>query len=203
MAILKQWDLSFEFIFRELDEELWVKYEMYFRWDNESIIRDDILKRSPIGWASRSPFALRANEHQGDSLLPVLDAVLDTNEPDYWQPIEPDVVIGFYPEMEFPLLPSKRHVFYVADHIKAARELRLKRKADNKGKLPDDKITLMVMVDSYNWQGCGAYQGQGIALVMSPTREKLELFRDDLRREWDIFRKEQRLDERIEESEHG
>jgi len=46
MAILEQWNLSFEFVFRELDDALWVQYEFYFRWKGDSIIRDDILKRS-------------------------------------------------------------------------------------------------------------------------------------------------------------
>lgn len=199
MAILKNWDLSFEFIFRELDECLWVQYEIYFRWQGESIVRDDLLKRSPSGWAGRAEGSFRANEYDGDSFLPVLERVLETNQAEYWKPTEPDVIIGLYPDRYFPLIPSKNKIVYEAECVKGERIKREERKKENNGRLPDDTITMIVMIDSYNWQGCGAYEGQGPALILAPSRETMESFRDELQAEWKAFKRDQRLEERLKE----
>lgn len=42
MAILHDNNLSFEFIFKEFDECLWLKYEIYFRWNDQYVFRDDV-----------------------------------------------------------------------------------------------------------------------------------------------------------------
>lgn len=199
MAVLKKWDLSFEVVFRELDECLWVQYEIYFRWQGEPIFRDELLKRSPSGWVDRPKGALKANEHHGDSLIAVLEKVLDCNEFDYWQPIEPDIVVGFYPDAYFPFMPSHSKIIYEAEHVKTEALAREKQKRENGGKLPDDTITMVAMVDSYNFKDCVAYEGQGPAFIMTPSRENLEQFLSDLKAEWKLFEVEQRLEERIKE----
>lgn len=76
MAILRDKGLSLEIIFKELDDCLWLKYEIYFRWDDKHIFRDELLKRSPAGWAGRSKGALCANEYDGDSFLPILEEAI-------------------------------------------------------------------------------------------------------------------------------
>jgi len=148
MAILKKLDLSFEFVFRKLDDELWVQYEFYFRWKRHLMIRDDIFKRSPIGWAFRSPGAFRANELDRESFLPVLDQVLETNKPGYWKSTEPDVIIAFYPERRLPLLVNGMRLMWKDTDIKNQKNLKLSAK--NKAKSPDDIITMVAMVDAYN-----------------------------------------------------
>lgn len=130
-----------------------------------------------------------------------MQKALETDEPDYWEPTEPDVVIAFYPEVPFSMLPSRARSIYEAEHIKHERETRELRKQANGGKLPDDTITMIAMVDAYNWRGCSAYSGQGYALVMSPTRASLERFRDQLSAEWESLKMDQRLDARLQERE--
>jgi hypothetical protein len=85
----------------------------------------------------------------------------------------------------------------------ASREQREQRKEQNGGKLPDDIITMMAMVDCYNFKGCKAYEGQGPALVLTTTRRKWEKFRKELESEWERFKIEQRLDERLGQQDSG
>lgn len=203
MAIIKESDLSFEFNFCTLDDALWVQYELFFRWKNENLIRDDILKRSPSAWSGRSNGAFLANEFDRDSFLPVLNEVLASNESNYWVPTEPDVVIAFFPDFAIPFLPSTAKMIYEADSAKASRERQERRKKQNEGKLPDDNITMVAMVDCYNFKGCKAYEGQGPALVLTTTRRKWEKFRDELESEWQRFKIEQRLEERLGQQDSG
>jgi hypothetical protein len=199
MAVLTDSLLSFEFTFKEVDDVLWVKYEFFFRWDGESVFRDELLKRSPCGWAGRSPGALCANEFDEDSFLPVLREVLTSREPIYWQPTEPDVVIAFYPDRIFPLMPSRSQEIYVADHIVQEREDRRRRKEAHGGILPDDPITMIVFVDAYNWRDGAPYYGSGLGLIMRPQRKDLAVFYKELRREYRAFVTRERLEERIKE----
>jgi len=92
MAVLSESGLSFGFTFKELDDCLWVRYEFFFRWKDEYVFRDELLKRSPAGWSGRSEGALLANESDEDSFLPVLKQAVDATEPVCWEPIEPDVM---------------------------------------------------------------------------------------------------------------
>ena len=45
MAILKSGNLSFEIVFSDYDDADWVQYQFYFRWDDEPLVRDDLLKK--------------------------------------------------------------------------------------------------------------------------------------------------------------
>lgn len=198
MAILEQWNLSFEFRFKELDDELWVQYEIFFKWRGESVFRDELLKRNPPGWAKRSQGALRANEHHEDTFLPVLKTVLDKNERGYWQPTDPDFTIGFFPDEEYPFFPPPRPSAS-ADHVIEARLQRAEAKKKAGGKLPDDTITMVAFVDAYNWADCAPYQDQGFCLCMRPQRAHLQRFYNNLNYEWKSFKTRERLDERIAE----
>lgn len=197
MAILKEGKLSFEIVFRILDDALWVHYEIFLRWNNESIIRDDLLKRSPSYWSKRSPGALLAEESERDTFLPVIDRVLEYNEADYWVPTEPDIVVAFFPDFSVPFLPSGARMIYESEDHKIEREQSESRKEKNGGKLPGDPITMVAMIDCYNMKGCNIYMGHGPALVLTTTRAKLKRFRNQLAMEWESFKIEQRFDERI------
>ena len=69
MAKLTSRDLSFDFRFARF-EYGWVKYEFYFRWKGESIVKDSILKRWGEYWGRRPEEAFLANEHEEDGLIP-------------------------------------------------------------------------------------------------------------------------------------
>lgn len=198
MATLRDDNLSFDFRFAELDECLWVQYEFYFRWKNEPVFRDELLKRSPAGWADRPPGALLANEFDGDSFLPKLKKAIMGTEPVCWQPTEPDVTIAFFPGMQFPFIPGWRNPAGWDEGTPAAREGRQRRKAARKGLLPDDRFTMIVFVDSYNWPG-SSYSNTGFALHMTPTRKELATFYYALKNEYDEFVVRENLEERIRE----
>lgn len=199
MATLRDNGLSFEFVFKEVDDSLWVKYELFFRWENQYVFRDDLLKRSPLGWAGRSEGALCANEYDGDSFLPVLEEAIDAIAPICWEPTEPDMMIAFYPDQYFPFIPDRRKEIYAAEHILKKRDERRKRKEANNGRLPDDVVTMVVYTDAYNFKDCSPYYGTGFAMVLSPTRVDLAIFLESLKREYDDFVIRERLAERIAE----
>lgn len=199
MAMLRDNDLSLEFIFKEVDECLWLKYEVYFRWKDQYVFRDGLLKRSPSGWAGRSEGALCANEYDGDSFLPVLEKAIDALEPVCWEPTEPNMMIAFYPDQRFPFIPDREKEIYFADHILKQSEKRRKRKAANNGRLPDDVVTTIVYVDAYNLKGCSPYYGTGFTMILAPTRENLAKFYQELKCEYEKFVIEEKLEERLAE----
>ena len=197
MAILRDDQLSLEFVFKEVDDCLWLQYELYFRWDDHDVFHDELLKRSPIGWAGRTKNALMANEHQEDSFLPILEKAVDALEPLCWEPSEPDIKIAFYPEQSFPFIPNRYKEIYVSDYCLRQREERRLRKARNNGRLPDDVITMIVFADSYNFKDCGVYCGSGFGMFLSPTRAQLSTFYTELKCEYDAFVAKENLAERL------
>lgn len=203
MAVLKEGKLSLEIVFRCLDDALWVQYEIYFRWQNEPILRDDLLKRDPKYWNKRSPGALLAGEYERDTLLSVIDKVLRDKEADYWVPTEPDVVVAFFPDFVVPFMPSGAKLIYESEDQKVERQQRESSKEKSGGKLPGDPITILAMVDCKNLKGCHTYEGHGPALVLTTTRTKLKRFRNQLAAEWEKFKVEQNLEQRIAQSNAG
>lgn len=195
MAILKSGNLIFEFRFKEFDDCGWVQYEILFKWGDQPIINDSILKRYNEHWANRSFGAFKANDHREDSFIQILDKVLETNEPDYWEPIEPDVTIGIYPDMYFPFLESHLKLVWEKPEAKQKREERERGKSEAAGRLPDDPITLVIFVDQYNMEDCEPYSGEGPALIMVPTRKQLETFAKELKKEYMEFKNKYPVDE--------
>lgn len=181
MAYLQSlnWTLEIRYYPKPGDPE-WLHYEIYFRYKGEPIIRDDLLKRSPKAWGDRPPGALLANEHGGCSLVPTLKRVLETNQAQYWQPIEPDFTIAFYPGMYFPFQPS--HWVDVTPPEMADPE---DRRYDVG---PDDTpVTIIAMVDAYNFGQEFAYNLQGPALILHVERRVLEQFCDDLQADLESY----------------
>lgn len=201
MAKLSSDSLVFEYKYKGFHLPAWIEYEFFFWWDGESIVNDVILKRWSDYWGNRSKSALLANDYGGDGFIDVLERVLDTNKPDYWQPMEPDVLFAIYPEMYFPFLPSERRVIWESDKFKQEREARQRLK-ELHGKLPDDLITLIFFVDTYNFRNCGAYSGDGISLHMVVKRDALEWFRLELKKEYAEFKARFNVDEEIERYEN-
>ena len=113
--------------------------------------------------------------------------MLEKDEPDYWEPLEPDIIVAVYPGMYFPFLPSHMKLIYERDEIKAKRIARDQEKA-KKGKLPDDAFTFIAFVDAYNLKDAGAYRGQGLSWQMIVHRNALEQFVADLEEEYRVFK---------------
>lgn len=186
MAILRSDDLGFEFRYGGL-EDGWVQYHFYFLWKGEPVFRDEPLKRSTSLWASRPKSAFRANSDRRDEFIPFLRRVLENDEPDYWEPMEPDIIVAIYPNMLFPFVRPAR-VLWVSEEVKREAEERARLKAQQP-KLPDDLYTFMPMVDGYNFEGSRGYYWQGFLMQMVVTRKDLETFTRELEREYAEFKK--------------
>ncbi|MDM8548801.1 hypothetical protein QUF72_01935 [Desulfobacterales bacterium HSG2] len=194
MAILKSELLSLEISFTRFDEAGWVHYEICFRWKNELIINDKILKRDGEYWGARKTGSFLANEYERDGLTRVISQVLNSNEPEYWEPMEPDMIVAIYPEMYFPFMKSHHKLVYERDEHRKEREEREKRKKES-GRLPDDIFTIIVFIDAYNFKDSNAYYGEGISLHLIADRETLEKFNSELSKEYAEFKEKYKLDE--------
>ena len=164
-----------------------VQYEIGFLWEGESMINDALLKRSSDYWRSRSKGVFLASDYEKDSLIETIEKALETNEPEYWEPIDPDVILAIYPEMDFPFIKPHHEVIWMSLKVKEKIERRQREKQE-KGKLPDDWITLICFIDAYNFQNSGAYYDSGIALHMLVERKDLEAFCLELKREYAEFK---------------
>lgn len=180
MAVLRSDDLSVDFRYTAHGgEDGWVQYQFYFNWKDEPVFKDDVLKRWSSYWGARPTSAFLANEFEADGLIPLIRKVLDSDQPDYWEALEPDIVVAIYPEMYFPFLPHHHKLIRESESFKARRVAREKEKAKH-GKLPDDSFTVMFFVDAYNFKEADAYYGQGFSLNLIVERHELERFYTDL-----------------------
>lgn len=200
MAILHDGDLSLEIKHREF-EFGWVYYDIWLRWRGDPVINDAILKRVNDHWAKRGVGAIKACEHQECGIVPLLRRVLETNEADYWEATDPDILLALYPDDVFPFLPSKWHVVYEAPEAKAKREARAHERSE-RGPLPDDYIELLLFVDVYNFEGATAYSGSGLCFRLGAKRADVQAFYEALRGEYLVFREEWKVHE-VNEAEWG
>lgn len=180
MARLTSGNLAFEFRFVEVDRNGWVQYELTFLWEGEPLVNDRLLKRDGLYWLKRRVGAFKASERNKDTFLPVLAEVLRTSEPNYWQPVEPSVVIAFYPEMAFPFLQSAPPT-PLSDERRRAKEL-------HDGKLPDDLMNMIIFIDGHNLRNGKPFSGEGLSLMINPTREQLSRFYGRLQGEYKQFK---------------
>ncbi len=193
MALLKSELLSLEINFVGF-EYGWVQYEIYFKWENEPIINDNLLKRDGEYWSSRKTGSFLANEDEKDRLIDTISKVLETNEPEYWEPIDPDIIVAIYPEMYFPFLKSHYTLIDESEDHKKKRQEREKLKKEL-GSLPDDSFTINVFIDAYNFKNSDAYYDEGISLHLIVDRVTLENFKSDLSKEYSEFKEKYRVDE--------
>ena len=192
MAILKSGKLSFDFRYTGF-EYGWVQYQFYFLWRDEPIVRDEVLKRQSDYWNKRPQGAFLANDHESDGFLPFLKKVLDSNEADYWEPIEPDIVVALYPNDFSPFLKSHLPLVYESEESKQKREARIKSKGTER-KRPDDLFTLIVFVDAYNFKDADGYYGQGLSMHMIVERQDVETFASELESEYAEFKRRFKVD---------
>jgi hypothetical protein len=188
MAKITVEDLSLEIAYTFF-EDGWVYYDIWYRWRDEPIINDAILKRHNDHWAKRGKGAIKACEHRGCEILPLIRDVLKTNKSDYWEATDPDVLLALYTGDTFPFLPSKWTLIYEKPETKAKREAQETERAAS-GPLPGDYIEIILSVDAYTFAGSTAYYGDGICFRLTVTREMLDAFYEDLKIEYIAFRNE-------------
>ena len=177
MAKLQSDNLTLEIKFYIFEAE-WIGYKIKFYWKEDIIVHDNILKRIGEWWYKRDYGTFLANDYAGDHLIDTIKKVLQTNETEYWEPIEPDVKIGIYPDMFFPFLKSQWTLVEESDEKYMQKE----KKENNKN--PNDLFTIITLIDSYNFKDSEAYTGEGISLHLIVTRKDLENFITDLEIEY-------------------
>ena len=187
MAKLTSGNLALEIRFKEVDEQNWIQYEIFFLYKDQPMIQDSQLKRTNEHWQKRSPGAFKANEHQHDELIDVLQKALDTDEPQFYEPTDPDIVLAVYPNKVFPFLPRNWELIWASEEaIRKVEDHELVREVAG-GRLPDDPFTIILMVDVHNYGEEHAYHGQGPALIMIPYRHEVCSFIEALRAEYREF----------------
>lgn len=197
MATLKSGELSFDFRYSGF-EYGWVQYQFYFLWKGKPLIRDDALKRWSEYWNGRAEGAFLANEHESDYFLPFLQKILASDQADYWEPIEPDIIVGIYPDDFFPFLKSHMTLVWESEESRQSRKAREELRQE-RGKLPDDLFTLIVFVDAYNLEGADAYYRQGLSLHMVVTRDELQAFANELEKEYTEFKLRFKVDDYLDQ----
>jgi hypothetical protein len=167
-----------------------VQYEIGFLWENESMINDALLKRWSEYWRSRNPGYFLAWEYEQDRLIKIIEKVLKTDEPAYWEPIDPDIILAIYPKKHFPFLMKSRYELMFDEE-----EIEQNREKLAKGKSPDDWFTVIAFVDAYNFQNSSAYLDSGIALHLLVERKDVQAFCAKLKEEYAGFREKFKVDE--------
>jgi hypothetical protein len=195
MAKLTSNHLTLEIRFREFDKGGWVQYEVLFLWQDQPLVNDALLKRDRAYWNARSTGAFKANDYERDDLIATIEKVLETNQPEYWQPLEPDVTIAIYPGMDFPFLESHWQPVEEDDACQQVAGDEAQREPASDDEPQDDWVTLIVVVDTYNLKDARSYSGEGLALIMRPTRQELEVFCADLKREYQDFAEKYKVNE--------
>lgn len=172
MARLSSENLTLEISFRNI-ELGWIQYDVLFLYEGKNLVNPDTLKGGSEYWDDRVENAFRVNEVERDTLIPILESVLRTNQPDYWEPIEPDMILAIYPDWVFPFVEDIQKV---------------KSKGENLQKEPDvDYFTVIALIDEYNFSRSRYYTGDGLALIISCDRAQLTQFLSDLRNEYAEF----------------
>src|SRR5437588_797668 len=141
------------------------------------------VKRSSDYWNSRRPGVFLARQYEKDYLIQIIEKVLETNQPECWEPYEPDVILAIYPETYFPFMKPHREVIWTSLKMKEEVE-RQEREKLERGKLPDDPVTIICFIDAYNFRNTKAYCESGIALHLTVERKDLELFCLELKKEY-------------------
>jgi hypothetical protein len=181
MTKLQSDDLTLDIKFIGFKDE-WIEYEIKFYWNDDLIINDSILKRNGEFWGKRSNGAFLANDYQKDFLIETIRDVLQTNKPEYWEPLEPDAIMAIYPGMFFPFLKS--HLTFIEEETEEKEHEENEKKKQKKGKQPADPFTIITFIDSYTFKNNRAYSGEGISLHLIVTRENLEKFANELEIEY-------------------
>lgn len=192
MAVLQSGNLRFDIQFADFQSG-YILYHLSLLWQGEPVLNDDIIFRESEYRKVKPKGGCIADEYREDRFVPFLRKILETDEADYWESLDPDVTVAIYPDELFPFLKSHWVLTHESEKQQQEREARLQRKKEE-GKLPDDSYTVIVFVDAYNFKGEAAYQGDGVSLQMIVKRTSLEAFADALAREYEEFKEKFSVD---------
>lgn len=149
------------------------------------MINDALLKRWSDYWSSRSNGYFLAGEYEKDFLIGTIEKALKTDESQYWQSLDPDIIFAIYPKKHIPFLKSNNEL--IDDEEEAGQV--------NKEKRPDDWFTVIAFIDAYNFQNSDTYYDGGISLHMLVERKDVETFCATLKEEYAEFKQKFKVDE--------
>lgn len=161
-----------------------VLYEVGFIWDYAPVVNDSIISGYSYG-CKRSPGKFMIGDHDGPYLIDTIRKTLATDAPDYWEPIEPDAIIAFYPGMHFPFLPSHMQMLWESSELQQSQEKKQQDREAAGGVLPSDVITVIAFINSGYLSNNSGYAGSGLAVVLSPSHLELERFCEQLAIEYE------------------
>jgi len=161
-----------------------VRYEVTFIWDKTPIVNDGVIENYSY-LNGHSPGKFMIEDHDGPYLIDTMHKVLVTNAPDYWEPMEPGAVFAFYPGMAFPFLPSHMQLLWENSDRRQIQEQEEQAHDDASCVLSTDMVQVIAFIDAENFKDSSGYAGSGLAIVLSPTRQELEHFCEQLRQEYE------------------
>jgi len=141
-----------------------IYYEFFFRWENNHIINDAILKRGSTYWKSRNKSGILTNDDKIEFLINSLNQVIYETKIIEWLPLEPDVSIK-------------------VERIENNKDLDILKYE----KIPNDFYKMTIFVDTYNFKNQLAYSGAGLSFIIYVTRNDLEKFVTGLENEYKIL----------------
>ncbi len=191
MAILTSGNLALEIRIVRRDEENWIHYEILFTYKGKPIFDDAILKYRDFSafWKDRPHGGIKGEQCDNDVLIGRIEEALYTDEPCYYEAIEPGFQVAIYPNQHFPFMPSSYQLIHKSDELsQKEQDIELLRELVG-GQLPKDPFTVIVKFDSFNFGDEVAYSYDGPALIMAVTRQELRQFARDLSKEYEAIDK--------------
>ena len=172
MAKLSHHGLTLEINFATV-ESSWIYYEIYFKWHDISMLNPKILHAGKENPSEEE--ALFAEDGE-EVLVDTIQQVLSHHQPAYWEPMESDIQIAFYPGMVFPFIESP-----------------LAKAFANSGEplppLDNSIIQIIAKINTYNFMGESKAGSDGISLQMVVDEWQLHNFLKELKAEYQEFSK--------------
>ncbi len=188
MAKLTSSDLTLEIRFRDYELGA-LHYETLFLWQDEPIISDSVISRHTKFLNDRSAGAFKAHQNREDDLIPVLGKLIETNEPSLWKKSNLQMVI--WPDEQFPLTSLFEFEWKIAESSRAGKSIREFEKT-RESDILGESMTFFVFVDRANFRGgmtpLMSNTGEGIVLLMRPTKAAVGQFLADLSKEYALLR---------------
>lgn len=141
---------------------------------NDSILWDD-KKRT-----QRKEGAIAIEDYGRERLIQLLKTILETEEPGYFQPLEPGFIFAIYPHFFYPF--DKKDFDNLFQFWRARETARR-----NGGPVPagEDEWTVILSIDPIKYIGMDASGVDGPSMIMVVERNDVEQFLKDLEKEYD------------------
>ena len=179
MATLSVDDLSLEVAYNDFRYG-WVHYDIRARWRGVPVFNEEVIRHESDEKTDRRD-AIKACEYRECGLLPLLRRVLERNDSDYWEALEPDILFAFQTDRRFPFLKPKSSRNQLSSTL--AQEA-LQQEQAVRILTEDDTIETMLLIDTHSFTAGYSYSGQGVCFRLLPTRKCLRQFYEGLRGEY-------------------